>query len=376
MGPQTPRNLSRRVLEESAQAGAGCSSPWTSACFDRGRCVGANGLPKLSIYAHDFNCTNALSSEIMARSKAVGQYRSVPIIALKIFREIALEKGILVDRAEDACIIVYAVAARSRCLPDTSEWNGGRNHLLIDFNDEPRQAKQGASPSGTAMWAEVNMQSRYFRFGYDIAVPFPPKVTFDGLADISPTKRKYFATFKGQLYLSRAGVEERSAIRQLGVSANSSDVVVLESCQELHKEHLLPENVELCQNLKKESLQHDYNDLMNTTFALIPAGRSPATYRLGEAMSAGAIPVFFHNGFVKPYPDRIPWRLCSFTFSLEDAPVVIDILRAVPKKKLFFLQGMALHVYRKYFSNGMNGIVETALETMEDRLTFQSERVR
>ena len=39
-------------------------------------------------------------------------------------------------------------------------------------------------------------------------------------------------------------------------------------------------------------------------------------------------------------------------------------------------QGMALHVYRKYFSNGMNGIVETALETMEDRLTFQSERVR
>ena len=148
MGPQTPRNLSRRVLEESAQAGAGCSSPWTSACFDRGRCVGANGLPKLSIYAHDFNCTNALSSEIMARSKAVGQYRSVPIIALKIFREIALEKGILVDRAEDACIIVYAVAARSRCLPDTSEWNGGRNHLLIDFNDEPRQAKQGASPSG------------------------------------------------------------------------------------------------------------------------------------------------------------------------------------------------------------------------------------
>ena len=177
----------------------------------------------------------------------------------------------------------------------------------------------------------------YARDEYCQGAPPKPARSASSFAPVPRTSYDEFIS-QGQLYLSRAGVEERSAIRQLGVSANSSDVVVLESCQELHKEHLLPENVELCQNLKKESLQHDYNDLMNTTFALIPAGRSPATYRLGEAMSAGAIPVFFHNGFVKPYPDRIPWRLCSFTFSLEDAPVVIDILRAVPKKKLFFLQ--------------------------------------
>lgn len=34
---------------------------------------------------------------------------------------------------------------------------------------------------------------------------------------------------------------------------------------------------------------------MNTTFALLPAGRSPATYRLAEALSAGALPVFIHQ---------------------------------------------------------------------------------
>lgn len=53
-------------------------------------------------------------------------------------------------------------------------------------------------------------------------------------------------------------------------------------CFELHGEHLLQENVELCQGLQSLYGEHDYETLMDTTFGLVPAGRSPGTYRLGE----------------------------------------------------------------------------------------------
>lgn len=58
---------------------------------------------------------------------------------------------------------------------------------------------------------------------------------------------------------------------------------------------LLSWNKALCESLQREYDHASYDDLMNTTFALLPAGRSPATYRLGEALSAGAIPVFVHQ---------------------------------------------------------------------------------
>lgn len=58
---------------------------------------------------------------------------------------------------------------------------------------------------------------------------------------------------------------------------------------------LLSWNKELCQSSQKGYDETSYADLMNTTFALLPAGRSPATYRLGEALSAGALPVFIHQ---------------------------------------------------------------------------------
>lgn len=142
---------------------------------------------------------------------------------------------------------------------------------------------------------------------------------------------------QGTLYLSGDGLLERTAVRNLGEPAGS-DVVVVELCQTRHNEHLLPRNVDLCERLQKEYVETDYEDLMNTTFALLPGGRSPATYRLGEALSAGAIPVFIHQNFVKPFPDRIPWKDFSFSFPADAAPEILDVLRAVPEEEITKMQ--------------------------------------
>lgn len=118
-------------------------------------------------------------------------------------------------------------------------------------------------------------------------------------------------------------------------------VVMALNCFELHGEHLLPQNAPFCDALKVIADRHsnDYRRLMNTTFGLVPAGRSPATYRLAEVMSAGAIPVFVTRDYVKPFPERVDWPSFSFTFSPEEVGVsMMETLRAVTPAELWEMQ--------------------------------------
>ena len=107
----------------------------------------------------------------------------------------------------------------------------------------------------------------------------------------------------------------------------SQRVIVSMHCLESHGEHLLPEYVDYCQQLKDTYGDYDYDSLMNTTFGLIPAGRSPATFRLAEVMSAGAIPVFVTRDVVLPFREQIDWP--SFSFSLPPERVEIDLMRTL-----------------------------------------------
>ena len=168
-----------------------------------------------------------------------------------------------------------------------------------------------------------------------------------------PSPTCWFA--QGNLYLSGNGLLERTAVRNLGEAAvNDTSVVVVEHCQTRHKEHLQSRNKDLCQDLQREYDKTDYGDLMNTTFALIPAGRSPATYRLGEALSAGAIPVFIHQNFVKPFPGKIPWSTFSFAFPAEESSQIINTLRRVPVEKLAEMQ---VKTKKKALAGGLESLV-------------------
>lgn len=110
-------------------------------------------------------------------------------------------------------------------------------------------------------------------------------------------------------------------------------------CFELHDEYLYPENIDFCDALNATSERYDYVRLMNSTFGLVPAGRSPATYRLAEVMSAGAIPVFVTRDYVRPFPERVDWPSLSFMFPPEDVGVsMMDTLRAVKPAQLWEMQ--------------------------------------
>lgn len=144
--------------------------------------------------------------------------------------------------------------------------------------------------------------------------------------------------------MSQDGSVEREAVRQIGLNTNSTDVVVVERCHATSPGMQAPENLEFCTQLLKQYDKYDYADLMNTTFSLIPAGRSPATYRLAECLSAGSIPVFINFSFVKPFPDRIPWNRFSFSFPIDEAPGLLKTLRAIPEQQLKTMQVGLLRV--------------------------------
>ena len=116
-------------------------------------------------------------------------------------------------------------------------------------------------------------------------------------------------------------------------------VIMSMHCFELHDEHLLPENVEYCEALKERYDDYDYESLMDTTFALIPAGRSPGTYRLAEAMGAGAIPVIVARDMVLPFREHFDWPSFSFWFTPDQVESeMMATLRAVPQSQLEEMQ--------------------------------------
>lgn len=67
----------------------------------------------------------------------------------------------------------------------------------------------------------------------------------------------------------------------------ANGVIVAMKCFDSHGEPLVPGNVEYCRKHQARYDAFDYEHLMNTTFALVPGGRSPATFRLGEVNVLG-----------------------------------------------------------------------------------------
>lgn len=143
---------------------------------------------------------------------------------------------------------------------------------------------------------------------------------------------------QGSVYLSGHGSEERMSLVPLHDEA--SGVIASMKCFGSRSERLLPQkNVDYCDELEARFGDHEYGSLMNTTFGLVPAGRSPGTYRLGEVMSAGAIPVFVARDIVRPFREQVDWPSFSFVFAPDEVgPAMVRTLRAVPREALREMQ--------------------------------------
>lgn len=98
--------------------------------------------------------------------------------------------------------------------------------------------------------------------------------------NLQPVMTWLLSYSQGTVYLGGHGSEERMSVIPLHDEANG--VISVMTCYDLHHEQILPQNVAYCKANQARYDAFAYDRLMNTTFGLVPGGRSPGTYRLGE----------------------------------------------------------------------------------------------
>ncbi|CAM9569737.1 unnamed protein product, partial [Ectocarpus sp. 13 AM-2016] len=243
-----------------------CGSPWSAPCFDFSRCHDHKG-----IYVYDEKCTLADSSRIPCGE---GSYC--------LLRRTAQQAGMLAESYEDACMFIMQNHVRKvSCATSAPLWNDGVNHVMFDITDPSRDQRPYYYDS-YAMEAATSQHTCHYRNGFDISVGHTPKVVFHDLQTTAPNTRRYFLTFRGTLYFNGHGYEERASIEKLHDPERG--VVVAEKCEEIFFSRNRDHYRDFCvEEMMPRYESFDFEDLMNTTFALVPGGASPGTHRLAEA---------------------------------------------------------------------------------------------
>ncbi|CAM9443999.1 unnamed protein product [Ectocarpus sp. 4 AP-2014] len=277
----------------------------------------------------------------------------------------------LSESYEDACMFIVKNNPREApCVTCAPLWNDGVNHLMFDLAARSREARLYYYDS-YAMEAATSQHTCHYRNGFDISIGHIPKVVFHDLQTSAPDARRHFLTFRGTIYFNQHGYEERASIvtlhdpeRGVVVAQKCSDRC-LKTCPETYRRFCAEEMMP-----RYESF--DYEDLMNTTFALVPGGASPGSYRLGEVMSAGAIPVIVVRDWVKPFAEKVDWSSFSFTFSPDEVPQMLEVLRSLPLAEMEKMQRNAIEAYWKIYGGVTNysWISRLTIEILGERLGY------
>ena len=277
---------------------------------------------------------------------------------------------------EQACLFLYFSDTEANKAAWTKPmyshlpyWNGGLNHVVVTFADRWRDTNPAPESLGMASLLSTKLHHTTYRSAFDIAIPLPRSNPFI-IADIyhlSPFERKYFVTFKGKRYLSQEGVFRGSETFR-GMH-NGKDVVVVETCDGKTNTKLLKSHPELGGGCKEEQVMydsHDYMELMNSTFALAPAGRSPASYRMFEVMSNGAIPILIADNYVKPFETLIQWQYCLLQFPTSEVHRILPTLRALSRKEVEDRQRYCKQVYGEFLKDDAT-LMRTVVRSFKER---------
>lgn len=248
-------------------------------------------------------------------------------------------------------------------------WNGGLNHVIVTFADRWGDTNPAPESLGMASLLSTKLHHTTYRSAFDIAIPLPRSNPFiiAELYHLSPFERKYFLTFKGKRYLSREGVFRGS--ESFRGMHNGKDVVVVETCDGKTNTKLLKSHPELGSGCKEGQAvydSYDYMELMNSTFALAPAGRSPASYRMFEVLSNGAIPVLMADNYVKPFETLIQWQYCLLQFPTDEVPRILPTLRALSRTEVEDRQRYCKQVYEEFLMDDTT-LVRSVIRSLKER---------
>ena len=286
---------------------------------------------------------------------------------------------------ESACAVVVPRTLQGRqdlswvaALP---EWRGGVNHIFVDQSDIGTTWQQRRAHLGCAAIAQSHMEVRHYVHDLDISVPLKGSrmglralnALHSSLAATPATRRRYWLTFRGTTYVTAQPGSGRTSLLNLSrLSTPRRPIVVAEACHKLHGEHRLPANREFCDGLDRGMVAAPpYMELFNTTFALVPGGRQPASFRLNEVLAAGCIPVFVTGEasegatpYVRPFD--LDWGAMSLHVPFgEPAETLVATLARLSETQILRMQNQVVSAWTKYLAPDRVG--HTFYEEIEKR---------
>lgn len=271
---------------------------------------------------------------------------------------------------EKACLFLVTVDRRledyGSALKSLPHWNNGLNHIIVSIADNWVKSKTVAGSESIEMastMTSITHQTTY-RSGFDISVPVPQRKFYSGLQPLKALDRKYFLTFKGTRYLQESGAGGFRSNPVLRRMHNGDDIVVATTCKQATVNSAspgLPEVKAECEKDQSIYNHYKFDDLMNSTFGLIPAGRGPSSYRLLEVLSAGSIPVVISDNFVLPFDSLIEWRRCLFVFPTSQTQRTVPTLRSLNKEEIESRQDYCRFIYREFFVDDAKVVDTTAM---------------
>ena len=100
--------------------------------------------------------------------------------------------------------------------------------------------------------------------------------------------------------------------------------------------------------------KYDYDKMMSRAkFGFAPAGQGMHSFRLGEVMRAGAVPIDLQirrGDMVLPWEDVLDWSKFSIMAGIEDLPTLQATLRAISEEEFRRMQARSLSVVTMFFN--------------------------
>lgn len=89
----------------------------------------------------------------------------------------------------------------------------------------------------------------------------------------------------------------------------------------------------------------------NGTFALVFTNSTSFTQRLYDALRFGSIPVVVGTDAYMPFSEYLDWTPAVLTIPRRNLPVLLSLLRSIPKKTVYRLRKAGRYFLENYVGN-------------------------
>ncbi|CAI5982333.1 unnamed protein product [Closterium sp. NIES-64] len=259
------------------------------------------------------------------------------------------------DDPSKACFFfVFMSAGHPRHFKDLPFWGeDGHNHVLISFADNWSGPPAWSVGKAALMLTAAHLTVH--RAAFDVSLPLPPtwKRHAAGLRSVPVGARRYLLTFMGTRYLGSMHGSFRSS-QAFKALHNGKDIIVVTQCGGSTNRRIIEEDPSLLPECTADAAlfrSFSYPALMNSSFALVPAGRQASTYRFIEALTAGAIPVVVADNWKLPFDDIIPWHRCLLLFPTHLLSRIEPTLRAITPQAAEKRRQRCVSIFEEYLAS-------------------------